>query len=88
MSGSDPSTERQVLREVQRQSNLSKELEDIVAKTEARLSNVLTEPPKAEPTAETATEQLVAMATQISSSNDNVQGCLGQLRSILDRLEI
>ena len=80
--------EGQVLREVQRHSNLSKELEEIVGKTEARLSNLLSEPPKPEPTPETADETLVAMAVQISASNDSVQSCIGQLCGILDRLEV
>lgn len=90
----DPATVRQegqVLKEIQRHSSLSKELAEVVAKTEGRLASVLADCPKPEskPEAvEKGEKAVVSMAAQIGGSNNAIQANIHALCGILDRLEI
>ncbi len=78
----------QVSSEVQRQSNLTGELREIVDKLGERLANVTTEVPEVPTEAEPESVTLVLLAGEIAASNDGVTSCILALKSILRRIEI
>ena len=79
----------QVSSEVQRQSNLTGELREIIDKLKARLANVMSEVPEKMPIeAEPESPSLVLLASEIAGSNDGVANCILALKTIVDRLEI
>ncbi len=80
--------EPQVVQAVSYQSTVVNNLQEVVEKMEARLSNVLRETHKPEPVPTQERETVVILANQIQEANDRIQGVIDRIGSIFDRLEL
>ena len=78
----------QVTQQVQRQSNLAGELNELVDKLEKRLADVVAPLPKQEPIIDDERVSMPVLAGQIEASNDLVERCIKTLYKLITRIEI
>ena len=78
----------QITLEVQRQSDLVRQLEEHAEKTEAQLVSVLREAVKEEPTPASEQKTVVCLAAQIREANDRMEKAIDRMCSVCERIEL